>query len=131
MMLVLQTADVTTRIWLTDGTYSVSVPDLEWESGRTLSEDLLGKLQEVLAAERKTFHDLSGIIIFSGPGSFTSLRIGHAVANTLAVSLKIPIIGTQGDDWIAEGLAQYKTTKVDQIAMPFYGAEAHTTKPKA
>ncbi|PIZ74419.1 tRNA (adenosine(37)-N6)-threonylcarbamoyltransferase complex dimerization subunit type 1 TsaB [Candidatus Peregrinibacteria bacterium CG_4_10_14_0_2_um_filter_43_11] len=44
---------------------------------------------------------LTGILVISGPGSFTSLRVGIAVANTFAHQLKIPIVGLRTDEWFA------------------------------
>jgi tRNA threonylcarbamoyladenosine biosynthesis protein TsaB len=124
MILVLKTADHTTKAWLyKDGKVAQS---FDWESGRTLSDQLLARLQTLT-----DFKNLTGIVIFSGPGSFTSLRIGHTVANALADSLHIPVVGTSGDDWIAEGLKIVHSAKPGLPALPHYGAEANITKPKS
>ncbi len=40
--------------------------------------------------------DLSGIKINPGPGSFTGLRVGLAIANALSFVLKIPVNGKNG-----------------------------------
>lgn len=41
--------------------------------------------------------DISGIQINAGPGSFTGLRVGLAIANALSFELKIPINGKSGE----------------------------------
>jgi tRNA threonylcarbamoyl adenosine modification protein YeaZ len=126
MILALATSGSTTELWLRpDG------PHVEWESGRRLADELLGRITELCKTQQQTINDLSGIVILSGPGSFTSLRIGHTVANALADSLNIPIVGATGDDWLAEGLRRLPETKPGQPVWPFYGAEANVTKPKA
>lgn len=128
MILALKTDSATTTLWLLEA--AAKQPDLVWESGRNLSTELLSQVQEVLANRHITFTDLTGIIIFSGPGSFTSLRIGHAVANALADSLGIPIIGGSGEDWLEKGLIGIHETPRLAPALPEYGAEVNITKPK-
>ena len=129
MILVLETGGATTHIYLYEDDKSSA--QLEWESGRELSAQLLSRLTGFLAEKHIGLDDLSGIVIFSGPGSFTSLRIGHSVANALADSLAIPVVGADGDGWIRSGLSAVKTAQPGRPAMPNYGAEANITKPKS
>jgi tRNA threonylcarbamoyladenosine biosynthesis protein TsaB len=129
MILALKTADFSTTLELyrPDGSLS---GELHWESGRELSAQLLTRIQELLRGSQAQLRDLQGIIVFSGPGSFTSLRIGHSVANSLADSLAIPIVGAAGSHWQTDGLAALPKAKSGRPALPIYGAEAHITKPK-
>lgn len=97
-----------------------------WQADRTLARDLLGHIEQ-MAGDWKS---LSGIVVFEGPGSFTGLRIGLTVANTLADGLQIPIVGKRGDEWVDEGLASLQAGDNDRIVMPHYGADPHITAPK-
>ena len=107
------------------------IEDKSIELGRELSRHILEQLQELFAVHGKTLQkDISGIVVYQGPGSFTSLRIGITVCNTLAYAAPAPIVGTQGDSWREDGLARLNAQEDDKIAMPFYGAEAHITSPR-
>lgn len=101
-----------------------------WEAGRTLAQELLGYLQTQLAGHNATIKDITGIIAYQGPGSFTGLRIGLTVLNTIASSEELPIVGTQGASWRDEGLAKLQAGTNDGIVMPFYGSEPHITAPR-
>lgn len=57
------------------------------------SQMLLSIIDEELKKIGKTSIDLKEIEVFLGPGSFTGLRIGVTVANTLGWFLKIPVNG--------------------------------------
>jgi tRNA threonylcarbamoyladenosine biosynthesis protein TsaB len=129
MILALKTSDNTTGLWLysPDGQ---AAAEHSWESGRALADELLAQLLKFLEDNSASMSDLTGIIIYSGPGSFTSLRIGHTVANALADSLHIPVSGAQGDDWTKTALAALSGKSAGQPALPHYGAEANITKPK-
>jgi tRNA threonylcarbamoyladenosine biosynthesis protein TsaB len=128
MVLAIKTADMTATLIILDKVEG-SIKEtnrLEWESGRQLSNDLLKKLEELVGDWAK----LKGIIMYKGPGSFTSLRIGITVANTLADSLSIPIVGATGDDWVEQGKERLRKSENDQLVLPEYGGEANITKPK-
>lgn len=109
MKLYLDTSNPTTILKLDDKEYT-------WESGRDLAEKLHGFLREKLAENGKTWQDIESITFMSGPGSFTGLRIGAAVVNTLAHELNIPLFDHHG--------------KQVPIILPDYGRPANVTAPK-
>lgn len=98
----------------------------EWESGRGLAKGLLAFLRQKTGDVKQ----ISGIGIMKGPGSFTGLRIGITVANTLADSLAIPIIGETGEDWPERAVARLENGENDRVVLPLYGGEAHITQPR-
>lgn len=106
--------------------YGETRQDFEWQAGRTLARSLLKFLEE----KTGDLHDISGIGVMRGPGSFTGLRIGLTVANTLADSLNIPIVGAMGEDWRETALKKLRAGENEKIVMPEYGAAAHITAPR-
>lgn len=57
------------------------------------SQKLLPFIVEVLSKEGKKMEDIREISVDTGPGSFTGLRVGVAVAITLGWALDIPVNG--------------------------------------
>lgn len=131
MILVLKSADRTTQIWLLEPGAQSGEPQVDWESGRQLSDELHARLMTLVESRGHQLGDITGCVIFSGPGSFTSLRIGHATLNALADGLGIPVVGASGENWMEVGLEQLKKAQPGRPAVPEYGAEAHITAPKA
>jgi tRNA threonylcarbamoyl adenosine modification protein YeaZ len=72
-----------------------------WTAGYRHGEELLARVVDLLAADGVALADLSGIVVGTGPGAFTGLRIGLATAKTLAHELGLPIVGVS----TAEALA--------------------------
>jgi tRNA threonylcarbamoyl adenosine modification protein YeaZ len=54
---------------------------------------ILLMIDKILKKYRVEPEDLSAIQINVGPGSYTGLRVGLAIANTLSFALKIPVNG--------------------------------------
>lgn len=127
MILLLDTSTPICRLTFIDGDWRY---DDAWQADRTLANKLLGYLQEQLEKNNKTWKDITGIGAFRGPGSFTGLRIGLTVLNTIADSERIPIVGETGDDWQSKAIHRLGTQENDSIVMPLYGSEAHITKPR-
>ena len=93
--------------------------------------EVVQKIKELLNANDKKLEQIEGLVVFKGPGSFTGLRIGISVANALADSLKIPIVGSTGSDWVMDAIASLKNGGTnDQLVLPEYGAPPHVTTPK-
>jgi tRNA threonylcarbamoyladenosine biosynthesis protein TsaB len=101
-----------------------------WTADRELSLTILGKIKELLKKNNIDFSDLQGIIGYKGPGSFTGLRIGLTVANTLAYGLKVPIVGSDAEAWIQDGVSRLNSGDDERIVQPGYGRAPNVTKPK-
>ncbi len=102
---------------------------IEWEAHRQLSETILAKLEDMLSAESKSFRDITGVIYYEGPGSFTGLRIGVSVANALIYGLGIKGVQRGGEHWISEGLELLESS-TETTLLPAYGQEPHITTPR-
>ncbi len=101
-----------------------------WQAHRQLAETLHSQIATLLQSISKDWANIDGIVVFQGPGSFTGLRIGISVANALAYSLQIPIVGATDDDWIQGGVEKLKNNPTDKTVLPEYGAAAHITQQK-
>jgi tRNA threonylcarbamoyladenosine biosynthesis protein TsaB len=64
---------------------------LEKPTGPDKSQQVLSLINQILKRKKKTFRDLTSIEVETGPGSFTGLRVGLAVANALGWALRIPV----------------------------------------
>ena len=104
--------------------------EIKWEAHRELADTLLMKIKELLESKNTSQEDIKGIIIHTGEGSFTGLRIGTTVANAMAYSLNIPIVAAKGGEWIRSGLEAIESAKVGELVVPEYNAEPNITKPK-
>lgn len=127
MIVLWNSAEMTVQLTLIDGDKRT---DYEWAAERNLARDMLAYLRDRLAENGASFADISGIGVFRGPGSFTGLRIGLAVLNTIAHEQRIPIVGVTGDTWREECLDRLQNGRNDEIVLPEYGAEARVTKPR-
>jgi tRNA threonylcarbamoyladenosine biosynthesis protein TsaB len=107
-----------------------STINYEWQADRQLAKGLLSFLDEKLKLVKKSWNDISAIGVFQGPGSFTGLRIGITVMNTIADAQNIPIVGGCGDNWQAAVLEKLTAGSNEKIVLPFYGSEANITKPR-
>ena len=73
-----------------DGTLAT---ERRWTAGYRHGEELLARIDEMLTSEHVALGDLAGIVVGTGPGAFTGLRVGLATAKALACGLAIPIAG--------------------------------------
>jgi tRNA threonylcarbamoyladenosine biosynthesis protein TsaB len=127
MMLLLDTSTPICKLSLVDGSKRF---DNQWQADRALAKGLLEYVTRQLHAHKWGWEDITGIGVFEGPGSFTGLRIGLTVMNTVADSELVPIVGTRGENWQTIALDRLSSGEDDHIVMPFYGSEAHITAPR-
>ena len=72
------------------------------ESENRKSQRLLLFIEEVLEGKNLELKDITEIEVYTGPGSFTGLRVGVSVAQALAWALNIPVNGKKaGEEEIA------------------------------
>lgn len=81
-----------------------------------LAEKIFTFIYEKLQENHAAWQDITEITFMSGPGSFTGLRIGATVVNTLASELHIPLFDHHH--------------KKHKIIIPDYGRPARITKPR-
>ncbi|MBR2989509.1 tRNA (adenosine(37)-N6)-threonylcarbamoyltransferase complex dimerization subunit type 1 TsaB [Candidatus Saccharibacteria bacterium] len=109
MKLYLDTSTETAILKLDDKEYQATF-------GHDMAEKLLQFIKSKLDENHKTWQDITEIEFMSGPGSFTGLRIGATIVNTLADQLGIPLTDHHGIR--------------HQIIIPDYGRPANISKPK-
>lgn len=127
MILLLDTSTGTCKLSVDNGEY---LRTYEWQADRELAKGLLAFIKDCLADNNAEMKDISGIGVMAGPGSFTGLRIGLTVANTLAASLGVPIVGYMGEDWEKQALRALAAGENQEIVMPEYGNQPNITKPR-
>ena len=127
MILLLDTSTPTCKLILVSDSAEFNY---QWEAGRSLADGLLDYIKSCLKEHNKNLHDLLGIGVLKGPGSFTGLRIGITVCNTLADSLNVPIVGIVGESWQTEANRRLANKENDKLVLPIYGREANITKPR-
>jgi len=127
MIILWNSAEMEVSLTFIEGATQETV---RWQADRTLARDMLTFLNTQLNLRSLTFQDIKGIGVFRGPGSFTGLRIGLTVLNTLAHTESIPIVGSTDDNWQQECIDRLGAHEDDQIILPEYGGPAHVTKPR-
>lgn len=87
-MLAIDTATSRTVAALDDARFSVP-------SGHRHGRELLRVIDELMGGRppMPEMQDLAGVVVGTGPGSFTGLRVGLATAKTIAHAYRLPIVG--------------------------------------
>jgi tRNA threonylcarbamoyladenosine biosynthesis protein TsaB len=78
---------------------------LAWNAHRNHTVDTLAQLDHLLRLAEISLHQLDGVAVATGPGSFSALRVGVSIAKGLAFSLGLPLVGIPTTDAIAAPLA--------------------------
>ncbi len=92
LLVAIDTATRRAAIALGTGS-GVPLASRSWEAGYRHGEELLAVLDELLRDTSITLRDVTGVVVGTGPGAFTGLRVGMATAKGLAYGLHIPLVG--------------------------------------
>jgi tRNA threonylcarbamoyladenosine biosynthesis protein TsaB len=99
--------------------------------GRELSSLLSAEIKNLLLKARVKFSDIDVFAIGTGPGSFTSLRIGFATIYGLNLNYNKPVVGISSLDIIANNVKDYEgpiCVIVDARRSLLYSCIYHKTK---
>jgi tRNA threonylcarbamoyladenosine biosynthesis protein TsaB len=66
---------------------------VETEARKDKSQKLLPVIDKLLKKNKRKIEDITEIEVEEGPGSFTGLRVGVSIANTLGWVLGVPVNG--------------------------------------
>jgi len=72
---------------------------------RQAAARILPLINEALQAEQIRLTDLDAVVVVTGPGSFTGMRIGVAVAQGLSLSAQLPVVPVSSLALIARQVA--------------------------
>jgi tRNA threonylcarbamoyladenosine biosynthesis protein TsaB len=92
--------------------------------GQNGSALLMKSIDQLITQSNLLKEDLAGICVNLGPGSFTSLRISLATAESLGIALNIPVYGVDGMTLIAATTNFYP--KPVHVALEAYKKEFYT-----
>ncbi len=99
MLLAIDSSTQWMGLALFDG--SQVIGETVWQTHNHHTVELAPSIQEMLNRCGLRSEDLKAIGVALGPGSFTSLRIGLAVAKGMALALHLPVIGVPTLDIVA------------------------------
>lgn len=101
MLLAIDTATSMMGLALHDGRDLIA--EIHWRTTQNHSVELAPALENILGQAGLKPRDLSAIAVCTGPGSYTGVRIGVALAKGLASARDIPLVGVGALDALAAG----------------------------
>jgi len=128
MYLIINTTDdKKIRVILAKSQDSFKIKSVKGE--RRQSEKLLIAIEKIIAQNKTSLSKIKGIGVVTGPGGFTSVRIGVVVANSLAFALGKEVFGLKLSEFkdekemVLKIINSFKNNKAKKIVLPFYDRE--------
>lgn len=115
------------KIILADGGDSFKINKIK--IGQRSTDQLIGRIDACFGSYGSRGRKISGVAAVTGPGGFTNLRIGIAVANALAYAWGLPIAGFASGEFsddaelVKKAVNRLKRKKKFIPIVPAYGRE--------
>lgn len=106
MLLALDTATHTISLALHDGARLLA--EDTWLTSNNHSVELAPGIDRLLQRVRVTTEDLTALAVSIGPGTYSGLRIGVALAKGLAAARNLPLVGVSTLDTLAAATVQFQ-----------------------
>jgi len=119
MILIIDTTDRVCEVGIASGH---NIDSVKWPWDKDTGTEVLKNIQMLLKKHQKGLTDLKAILVNCGPGSFTGTRVGITVANTLAWSLDIPVLGYRDGerDEVLAKIRRVNRSCFSKITLPYY-----------
>lgn len=105
MLLAIDTATRIMSLALHDGHNLLA--EETWHTANNHTAELAPAIRRLLERCELSMDDLKALAVAAGPGSFTGLRIGIALAKGLASARRLPLVGVSTLDIVAAAQPQY------------------------
>lgn len=92
LLLAIDTATATAVVALGDDLGTLRVEDA-WRAGHRHGEELLARIDGLLQRASASLDDVTGVVVGTGPGAFTGMRVAIATAKGIAHGLRVPLVG--------------------------------------
>jgi tRNA threonylcarbamoyl adenosine modification protein YeaZ len=104
LTLAINTASSKTSIALLEDAKILA--EKSWESENDEAEKLMPAIAALSKKKKKNLSEICRVIVVKGPGSFTGLRVGVTVANTIAYLNKCELFGIDTCKYLWESLSE-------------------------
>jgi tRNA threonylcarbamoyladenosine biosynthesis protein TsaB len=107
MLLAIDTATCVMSLALHDGDSLLA--EQSWHSHNRHTVELTPAVEKLLATCDAAIADLTALAVSTGPGSYTGLRIGVALAKGIAAARSLPLVGVTTLDTLAAGQPYFQS----------------------
>jgi tRNA threonylcarbamoyladenosine biosynthesis protein TsaB len=110
MLLAMDTATQVMSLALHDGRSLLA--EHTWHTANNQTVELAPTVQNLLAQCGVAIDDLKVLAVSTGPGSYSGLRIGVALAKGMASARQLPLVGVSTLDTIAVAQSHYQSSLI-------------------